>query len=140
MSELKTKPNNASVLEFLNKIDKEEKKQDCFAILEMIERATGDKAIMWGDAIVGAGSYHYKYASGREGDWMLTGFSPRKNNISIYIMGYLENYTVYLKKLGKHKTGKACLYINKLSDVDAEVLYDLIYQSVEDMKSKSSEK
>ena len=138
MAELKTKPNANGVEEFLNKVENDRKRKDSFELLEMIEKATGEKAIMWGSSIVGAGTYHYKYASGQEGDWMQTGFSPRKTSLSIYIMGYLENYKDLLAKLGKHKTGKACLYVNKLDDIDRDVLFELIKKSAEDVKKANS--
>ena len=99
-------------------------------ISEMMKKLTGADAKMWGDSIIGFGDYHYKYASGREGDWFLCGFSPRKRNISIYIMGYLENYEDILEKLGKYKHGKGCLYINKLEDIDENVLIELISTSI----------
>jgi len=104
-------------------------------IAALMERITGSKPKMWGDSIVGFGDYRYKYASGREGDWFLAGFSPRKQNLSIYIMGYLEFYEEELEGLGKFKQGKACLYINKLEDIDMKKLETLIIKSVESLKS-----
>jgi len=100
-----------------------------------MKEVTGKEPEMWGDSIIGFGSYHYKYASGREGDWFVTGFSPRKQNLTLYIMGGFDNYDVLLGKLGKHKTGKSCLYINKLDDVDMDVLKTLVRASVEHMET-----
>jgi hypothetical protein len=133
MAEAKTKPNDKSVEDFLNGVEDEKKRQACFAIKEIMEQAVGAEARMWGDSIVGFGSYRYKYASGREGEWMLTGFSPRKRNLTLYIMSGFDEYDGLLDNLGKYKTGKSCLYINKLEDVDVEVLSDLVQQSVQHM-------
>ena len=125
-AELKTKENEASVEEFLNTVPDEQKRKDSFELVKLFEKATKEKAKMWGTAIVGFGSYHYKYDSGHEGDMCLVGFSPRKANLTLYVMlGGLEGNTL-LEKLGKHKTGKGCLYINKLADVDLKVLSELI--------------
>ncbi|MBI3158346.1 MAG: DUF1801 domain-containing protein [Chloroflexi bacterium] len=134
MAELKTKRNDASVEEFLNRVKDERKHADCFEILRLMEEATGAPAEMWGASIVGFGKYHYKYASGREGDWMLTGFSPRAQNITLYILAGFDGYGDLLKQLGKHSTGKSCLYIKKLADVDTKVLKKLVKQSVAHMK------
>jgi hypothetical protein len=101
----------------------------------MMEKLTGSKPKMWGESIVGFGDYRYKYASGREGDWFLAGFSPRKQNLTIYIMGYLEFYTELLEGLGKFKHGKGCLYIKKLDDIDLNVLESLITTSIERLKN-----
>jgi hypothetical protein len=135
MTELKTKPNPASVTDFLNQITDEQKRQDSFTILEIMKTASGSEPKMWGDSIVGFGSYHYRYASGREGDWFLTGFSPRKQNLTLYIMPGFDDYEALLSNLGKHKTGKSCLYINKLEDVDRLILKELIVKSVQKMKA-----
>ena len=126
MAELKTKQTKASVEKFLNGVKDEKKREDSFKILELMKKITKEEPKMWGPSIIGFGNYHYKYASGREGDWFLTGFSPRKQNLTLYIMSYLEKHKDLLKKLGKHKTGKGCLYINKLDDVDMNVLKELI--------------
>ena len=134
--ELKTKVNDASVTKFLNSVDDEQKRKDCFEIMKMMNQATKAEPKMWGSSIVGFGSYHYKGASGREGDWMLTGFSPRKQNLTLYLMGGFNAHTDLLKKLGKHKTSVGCLYIKKLSDVDVNVLKKLISESVKVMKKK----
>lgn len=130
MSELKTQKNEASVEGFLNGVEHEQKRADSFAVLELMKGVTGEEPAMWGSSIVGFGSYHYKYASGREGDWFVVGFSPRKQNLTLYIMEGFANYDSLLGKLGKHKTGKSCLYINKLADVDIETLRELVAQSV----------
>lgn len=131
---LKTTPNSNDVEEFLKRVENEKRRTDSFAILQLMERVTGETPKMWGDSIVGFGSYHYKYASGREGDWFLAGFSPRKQNLTLYIMAGFDEYEDLLKDLGKHKTGKSCLYINKLDDVDPDVLKELIKASVTQMK------
>lgn len=138
MADLKTKRNDASVEEFLNGIENEKKRADSFAILELMREVTGAEAQMWGTSIIGFGSYHYKYASGQEGDWMLVGFSPRKQNLTLYIMPGFEQYEELLAKLGKHKTGKACLYINKLADVDQGILKELVQQSVDHMQQQNT--
>ena len=130
MAELKTKPNDQSVEDFLNKVPDEKKHQDSFAILELMKQVTGDKPIMWGDSIVGFGIYKYKYASGRQGEWPVTGFSPRKQNLTLYIMSGFDEYDDLLKKLGKHSTGKSCLYIKKMEDIDQDVLRELVSTSV----------
>ncbi len=139
MADLKTKANKASVEKFLNSVKDEKKKADCFKILELMKKITKDKPVMWGPSIVGFGKYHYKYASGREGDWFLTGFSPRKQNLTLYIMSGFKKYDGLMKKLGKYKTGSSCLYINKLKDVDIKVLKSLITESVKYMKNKKWE-
>lgn len=133
MSEPKTKPHDASVDAFLNNIEDPHKREDAFAIRQLMEEVTGEQAVMWGTSIVGCGKYHYKYASGREGDSMLVGFSPRKQNLTLYIMAGFDNYDDLLSNLGKYKTGKACLYIKRLSDVDKDTLRELIRQSVDHM-------
>ena len=138
MAELKTKPNDQDVEAFLNSVEDEQRRRACFAIKEIMEQVTGAEAKMWGDSIVGFGSYHYKYASGREGEWMLTGFSPRKRNLTLYIMSGFDEYDALLDDLGKYKTGKSCLYINKLEDIDLGVLTDLVQQSVQHMIETNS--
>jgi hypothetical protein len=130
MSELKTKPNDKQVEEYLDGVDDENKRNACFVVMGIMEEATGSEAMMWGESIVGFGSYHYKYASGREGDWFLTGFAPRKRNLTLYIMSGFGDYDALLGDLGKYSTGKSCLYINKLEDIDIDVLRKLIEQSV----------
>ena len=134
MAELKTKPNEQSVEEFLNGVSDEKRRQDCFAVSELMKRITGEEPKMWGAGIVGFGSYKYKYDSGREGEWFVAGFSPRKQNLTLYIMSGFTRYEELLAKLGKHKTGKSCLYINKLEDIDLDVLGEMVESSVENVK------
>lgn len=134
MAENKTKVTSKSVPDFLNSLEDPLKKEDCLTLTAMMEELSGSKPKMWGDSIIGFGDYHYKYASGREGDWFLVGFSPRKQSLSIYIMGYLEFYQEILAELGKHKHGKGCLYIKRLEDVDQDVLRDLISTSIKQLK------
>jgi hypothetical protein len=122
MAENKTKPTRTSVTAFLNKIRDKQLRDDCFAILEMMQKASKCEPVMWGTAIIGFGTVHYVYESGREGDTVVIGFSPRKQNISIYLMGGLKNIEDELPNLGKYKTGKGCLYITSLSDVNLAVL------------------
>ncbi len=130
MAELKTKQNEQSVTDFLQAVPDERKRKDSFAILDLMKEITGQEPKMWGDSIIGFGNYHYKYATGREGDWFVTGFSPRKQNLTLYIMSGFDEYDELLKKLGKYKTGKACLYINKLEDIEMSVMKELIQKSV----------
>ena len=130
---LKTQKSEASVEDFLNTVKDETKRKDCFTVLQLMEKATKAKAKMWGGAIVGFGDVHLKYESGRELDWFICGFSPRKANLTLYIPGAVENTTL-LKKLGKHKTSKACLYINSLADVDVNVVKELISNAVKNTK------
>lgn len=130
MAELKTKPNLQSVDNFLKAVMDERRRRDCYVVLELMKKVTGEEPKMWGDSIVGFGTYHYKYASGREGDMPVTGFSHRKQNLTLYIMSGFEEFNDLLNKLGKYKTGKACLYINKLEDVDLSVLQELVRKSV----------
>jgi len=129
MAEMKTKLNDASIEDFLNKVDDKQKREDCFEIARMMQQVTKEEPKMWGPAIIGFGSYHYKYESGREGDMMQIGFSPRKQNITLYIGLGSEAENPLLKKLGKYTTGKGCLYIKKLTDVDRNVLQELIKES-----------
>jgi len=133
VAELKTKQTDQSVEAFLSRIEGDKIRQDSFAILELMKQVTGKEPKMWGDSIVGFGNYHYKYASGREGDMPLVGFSPRKQNLTLYIMSGFTDYDDLLNKLGKYKTGKACLYINKIEDIDLHTLQELVRLSVEHM-------
>lgn len=132
----KTQPTKASVKAFINQVEDEQKREDAFAIQAMMERITGEKAVMWGESIIGFGIYTYKYASGRTGDWPITGFSPRKSNLTIYVMPGFDKYEELLKKLGKHKLGKSCLYIRKLDDVDRTILEEIVADGVKRMRSK----
>lgn len=135
MAELKTKPTTQKAEDFLSKVTPEQKKKDSFELLELFKRVTGESPVMWGSSIVGFGKYHYKSErSSQEGDWPLTGFSPRKQNLTIYIMSGFEGFGDLLKKLGKHKKSVGCLYINKLTDVDKKVLSQIIKKSFEKMK------
>jgi hypothetical protein len=126
MAEAKTKPNAASVSKFLAQIKDPDRRRDCRALAALMSRATGAKPKMWGSAIVGFGSYHCRYASGRECDWMVMGFSPRKDSLSLYLTCGLERLAPQLRKLGKHKAGMGCLYIKRLSEVDSGVLQKMI--------------
>ena len=137
MSEPKTKKNSASVESFLKSVENEKRREDSFAVLDLMKEVTGEEPTMWGTSIVGFGTYHYKYASGHEGDWMNVGFSPRKKNLTLYFMDGFSSYDSLLDKLGKYSTGKSCLYINKLEDVDQVVLKELVKQSVEAMSGTS---
>ena len=136
MAELKTKPSKASVKAFLNKISDAQRRQDCQTVCDLMQRATGEEPTMWGSSIVGFGRYHYRYASGHEGDWPIIGFSPRKNDLTLYIMRGFDESQSLLSRLGKFKTGKSCLYIKRLTDVDVPVLKELITKSVESMADK----
>jgi hypothetical protein len=131
VAELKTKKTAASVEGFLRRVADPTQREDCFTILEMMRQVTGLKPKMWGTSMVGFGSYHYKYPSGREGEWFITGFSPRKGNLSIHIMAGCARYGELLQKLGKHKTGVACVYVKKLADVDLPTLKELVRESFE---------
>jgi len=129
MAQNKTIPTNASVTEFLESVEDQQKRDDCYALLDLMQEITGEAPVMWGPSIVGFGSYHYKYDSGREGDMLLTGFSPRKQNLTLYIMSGFDRYAELMGKLGKYKTGKSCLYLKRLDDADPEVLRELIQAS-----------
>ncbi|HJQ09125.1 MAG TPA: DUF1801 domain-containing protein [Candidatus Saccharimonadales bacterium] len=137
MATLKTLPNDASVEDFINTIPDETKKKDSFTLLEMFSRITDEKPKMWGSSIIGFGQYHYKSErSAQEGDWPLTGFSPRKQNLTLYFMLGFEDHSDLLGNLGKHKTSKGCLYIHKLSDVDLAVLEKLITDAFVSMQKQ----
>ena len=138
MSAPKTKPTKVSVAAFLNAVEDPERRKDCKAVAKMMKEATGARAKMWGPSMVGYGSYHYKYASGREGEWFLAGFSPRKTDLTVYIMAGFTGREALMKKLGKHKTGKSCLYLKRLADIDEKVLKKLIVASVKHMKKPHS--
>jgi hypothetical protein len=138
MADNKTTPNDLNVEQFLNGIEDERKRKDSFAILELMKQVTGLEPKMWGSSIIGFGSYHYKYASGREGDTILAGFSPRKQNLTLYGMGGFEQLDNLLGKLGKHTTGKGCLYIKRLDDVDLPTLKRLMEESFKHAKDKQN--
>ena len=134
MAENKTKATKASVTEFINSIEDRQKRADARKVAAIMRRVTGKRAKMWGASIVGYGTYHYKYESGREGDFMITGFSPRKQALTVYIVAGFRRFDTLMGKLGKYKTGKSCLYIKRLSDVDEKVLEQLIDRSVKYMR------
>lgn len=134
MAENKTKPTKVSAAAFINSIEDKQKRADAKKVATMMRKATGSNAKMWGANIVGYGQYRYKYESGREGDFMLVGFSPRKTALTLYVIPGFENFTPLMKKLGKYKIGKSCLYVKRLSDVDETVLDQLICDSVQYMR------
>lgn len=138
MAELKTKPTEQKVNDFIAAVEHEGKRSDANVLVKLMKEITKSEPQMWGASIIGFGSYHYKSASGREGDWFLTGCSPRKQSLSIYIMAGFDNYPELMSKLGKHKTGKGCLYVNKLEDIDLEVLKKLITASVAHLRKLES--
>ena len=138
MAELKTQKNDGDVKAFLDGVEHDKRRTDSFKVLALMEEVTGEEPKMWGDSIIGFGSYHYKYASGREADWFLTGFSPRKQSLTLYIMSGFDEYDALMAKLGKFKTGKSCLYINKLEDVDEAVLRELVQKSAKHMADTNS--
>ncbi|MXY34479.1 MAG: DUF1801 domain-containing protein [Boseongicola sp. SB0676_bin_33] len=136
MAENKTKPNDADVMAFLNSVEPERRRADALRLNEIFREVTGFEPVMWGASIVGYGSYHYVYKSGREGDFLATGFSPRKTSLTIYIMPGYADFGDILKGLGKHRTGRSCLYINRLEAVDEGVLRKLIAAGLRDLGSR----
>ena len=136
MAELKTKETTASVSEFLKKVADPQRRADCLAVVDIMRDVTGEEPKMWGSSIVGFGRYHYKYESGREGDWMITGFSPRKGDLTLYLMCGLDSFSDLLPKLGRYKTAKSCLYIKKLADVDVGILRKIVSKSVKLMAKR----
>ncbi len=136
MADLKTQPTKASVEDFLNGVEPERKRKDAFEVLEMMKAISGKPPVMWGPSIVGFDTYHYKYDSGREGDFLKIGFSPRKASLTIYISSGFQGKEELLNKLGKHKTSVSCLYINKLDDIDRNILRKLIEESYKHMTQK----
>ena len=137
LAENKTQKTGASVEDFIESVENKRRREDGFALLEIMKDVTGEEAEMWGPSIIGFGDYHYKYESGREGDFFLTGFSPRKQSLSLYIMAGFEEYDSLLSALGKHRKGASCLYINKLADVNMDVLRELIEKSVEQARKSN---
>ena len=131
MAGLKTVPNDGSVEAFLDGVADDRKRRDSYTVLSLMREATGAEPQMWGDSIVGFGSYHFKYKSGREGDWFQVGFSPRKQSLTLYLVSGFDQYDALLSKLGKYKTGKSCLYITKIEDIDLATLQELIERSVQ---------
>jgi hypothetical protein len=136
MAENKTKPTRDSVTAFLNKIEDQQVREDCFVILEMMQKVSNCEPILWGSAIIGFGTRHYVYESGREGDTVVIGFSPRKQKITIYLMGGVKNVEVELSRLGKYKTGKGCLYIKSLGDVNPAVLQKIFAKAFDEAQQK----
>jgi hypothetical protein len=133
-AKLKTQETGASVENFLGALD-EPRRADCLALVTILQRATKAKPKMWGTSIVGFGNYHYKYESGRENDWFMAGFSPRKKELTVYLMAGVEREPALLKKLGKHRAGKGCLYIQQLSDIDTKVLGEIVERAVRSLKA-----
>lgn len=136
MSDLETRPTEESAEEYLASIEDAERRRDCRALAEMMGKITGAEPVLWGPSIVGFGRYHYVYDSGREGDWFLTGFADRKQALTLYIMAGFDRYEELLERLGKHKTGKSCLYVKRLADIDRDLLEELVTASVEHLRTK----
>jgi len=136
MAELKTKPTGASVEAFIQGITEEPLRQDCRTLLDLMQRVTAAEPEMWGTSIVGFGRYHYRYASGREGDWFLIGFAPRKRELSLYLMAGAERFPDLLARLGKYRTGVSCLYVKRMADIDLAVLEELAAASVASLRSE----
>jgi len=130
VAELKTQPTNKSVKDFIDGIADDTRRRDCRTIMRIMKKVTKARPKMWGSNIVGYGKYHFKYASGREGEWFAAGFSPRVQSLTLYIMSGFRQYASLMKKLGKHTTGKSCLYIKRLDDIDLDVLEELVERSV----------
>ncbi len=139
MAELKTKPSDASVEEFLSAVANRRRREDSFVVLDLMKRVTGEAPMMWGASIVGFGTYRYKYASGRSGEWPRTGFSPRKQSLTLYLMPGFDGAGDLLARLGKHRTGRSCLYVNKLADVDMAVLEEIVRKSLDEMNERYPE-
>ena len=139
MAELKTRPTDASVNAFLDAVADEARRRDCFTVVDIMRQATGAEPVMWGPSIVGFGAYHYRYESGREADWCLTGFSPRQKALTLYIMAGFDRYVELLGRLGKYTTGKSCLYVKRLSDIDLNVLRELVTASVQHMRAGAAQ-
>ncbi|WP_026690206.1 DUF1801 domain-containing protein [Alteribacter aurantiacus] len=137
---LKTKQTDRSVVEFIESVENSKKREDAYKLLDVFTQSTGYEAKMWGTSMIGFGRYHYKYPSGHEGDMFLVGFAPRKSKISLYFATGDEKREELLKNFGKHTTGKACVYINKLEDIDQEILKSLISQSVHFLQTKYPDK
>ena len=136
MSDLKTRPTASSVDAFIDTVDDEHKRADCRVVAQLIAEITGAEGVMWGSSIVGFGNYHYRYASGREGDFFEAGFSPRKRALTIYVMAGFAQYEDLLARLGKHTTGKSCLYVKRLADIDLDVLREMLIRSVAYIRAK----
>lgn len=136
MSEPKTKPTAESVSAFIDKVSDQTRREDCQKVIDIMKDVTKEEPEMWGTSIVGFGRYRYQYAGGREAEWMLTGFSPRKGDLTLYIVGGFESSAELMQRLGKHKTAKSCLYIKKLDEVDLKVLKELVKKSVKQLAAK----
>lgn len=138
MSQNKTRPTAGDVQSFIDSVADESKRNDSETLIDLMGEITGEPAVMWGPSIVGFGKYHYRYESGREGDMFVTGFSPRKQAMTVYVVDGFEHYPKLMEQLGKHKTGKSCLYIKRLSDVDETTLRELIERSVDHVKKTNN--
>ncbi|WP_417581830.1 DUF1801 domain-containing protein [Pelagibacterium sp.] len=136
MSDLKTRPTDQKVSQFIQAVEPESKRQDCWTIVEMMRRITCAEPVMWGASIVGFGTYTYVNTTKKPADWPITGFSPRKANLTIYVMPGFTRFGPLMEKLGKHTTGKSCLYIKKLGDIDQSILEEIVRCSVEQMRAK----
>jgi len=136
VAEQKTKPTDADVNTYLDRVSPDQKREDCFRLLDLFEKISGESPKLWNGSIIGFGSYHYRYASGRKGDWFLVGFAPRKAYLSLYLMDDQDWDPATLKKLGKCKTGKCCLNIKKLSDIDLKVLVSMLIESVKKARER----
>lgn len=136
MAQNKTQPTDKSVKTFIDSIDDQQKRADSYSLLALMKEVTGCEPKMWGPSIIGFDQYHYKYESGREGNFLKVGFSPRKRELSIYLMCSFEKQAETMKKLGKHRTGKSCLYVKRLEDIDLDVLKDLVQESVKFVDEK----
>ena len=139
MAELKTKPTDVSPTAFINQVENEQRRKDAHELVALMKQVTGKPPKMWGPTIIGFDKYHYQYDSGREADMLLTGFSPRKSSLVLYLGPGLQDKTL-MAKLGKHKVGKGCLYVNKLSDIDRDVLRELVTKAVEEMRKRYAAK
>ncbi|MBI1247657.1 DUF1801 domain-containing protein [bacterium] len=135
MAENKTKPTKVSAAKYIDALEDTQQKKDCKVLVKMMRAATGERAVMWGESIVGFGTYHYKYESGREGDIMIVGFAPRKGQISLYLSCDIQKHADLLANLGKYQTGKGCLYIKQLSDIDLDVLGQLIQRGIDEIET-----
>lgn len=138
MAELKTKPNNQNVDDFLKKLSDPAKRKNCHQVLDIMKQITQQEPKMWGDSMVGFGNYHYQYTSGREGNWFLTGFSPRKQSLTIYIMSGFDQFEHLMSQLGKYKNSKSCLFVKKLDDIDLGILKELIAESIKLLSKRYS--
>lgn len=136
MSENKTQPTAARVSAFIDAVEDPDRRADCRTVAILMEAVTGEPPVLWGPSMVGFGRYHYRYESGREGDFFLVGFSPRKRDLTLYIMAGFERYPELMAKLGRYRTGKSCLYVKRLSDLDMDVLEELVRESVVHMRKR----